>query len=66
MKWILFVYLSTFGSNGGVAITSAEFNTEAACRSASEQAKDSFKTFFTQEPKTLCVEKGEASDAIHE
>ena len=61
MKWILFIYLLSFDSRGGMTITSAEFNNEAACQAAGERIGKEFKTFFTQEPKTLCVEKGEPS-----
>ena len=59
MKWILFVYLLSFDARGGMTVTSAEFNTEAACHSAASTITRQFKTLMTQEPKTLCVEKGE-------
>jgi hypothetical protein len=59
MVWILFVYLSTFATSGGIAVASAEFNTAEACAFAGDQIKDNFKTAFTQTPRTICVPKGE-------
>ncbi len=58
MKWILFVYLSTFSAHSGMSLTTAEFDSKEACLAAAAQAEKEFSTFFTQKPKTLCVGKG--------
>lgn len=58
MKYILFICFSTFSAHAGMSIASAEFNSKEACLSAAQQAEKEFATFFTQKPKTLCVEKG--------
>lgn len=57
MEYILFVYLSTVSTAGGVAVTSAEFSTKEKCEIAAKLIKDDFDTLFTQTPKTICVEK---------
>jgi hypothetical protein len=59
MKWILFVYLSTFSAHSGMTITTAEFDSQQACTSAAEKVKEEFKSFFIQPIKTLCVAKGQ-------
>lgn len=55
MTYILFVYLSTFASQGGVSITSAEFKDLLSCQQAAEKITEEFKTFFVQPAKTLCL-----------
>lgn len=57
MKFILFVYLSTVGTQGGVAVTSAEFDSKEKCIIAAQLVTKEFKTLFTQTPTTLCIEK---------
>ena len=55
--FILLVYISTTGSDGGITFGSAEFTSKATCEAAAAQVKDKFTGFFVQRPKVLCVEK---------
>lgn len=57
MKFILFVYLSTFSTHSGISVTSAEFNSKETCEEAALEIKKDFKSMFVQEPQTICVEK---------
>lgn len=59
MHWILFIYLSSFSTQGGMTMATAEFATEQSCQDAGEQVKKEFKTFFIQPIKAICVSNGE-------
>lgn len=57
MKFILLIMVLTFGAEGGVSVTSAEFDSKEKCILAANAVQKNFDTIFTQQPKTLCVEK---------
>lgn len=54
--WVLLFHLSTWSTNGGMSLASAEFTTKAKCEAAGKAAQDKFSGPWSR-PYWLCVEK---------
>lgn len=61
MKFILLILVATFSIEGGVSVTSAEFNDKVSCEKAAAEVQDKFKSLMTQKPRVFCAEKGNDS-----
>lgn len=55
--FILMFYLWTPSAHAGAAVTTAEFETQAACEIAGKAASEKFGGWLSQ-PSYLCIPKG--------
>jgi hypothetical protein len=53
--YILIIMLSTYNSDGGITVATAQFQTKELCAAAEKKVHEKSWGVFVQEAKTMCL-----------